>query len=234
MKSLTNLLSKGIIALFLFSFFSTIALGQSFTVSPDTIFSTQISQSEYGEMHIDLTNTSGDTIVFEWVRLSNTFDSTWSQVFCDYQSCLAYIPESGIMNPVMDGQKGFIKLTLGRTTDEGGGSAKFKVWSQGDTASAVVLSFNVDALVGIEDDIASSFEVFPNPVADFLYVRNNASQYGTGTYRMIDLTGAIIQKQKIEANQMKIIDLSALAAGLYFVEFQLAGATVSKKIIKID
>ena len=234
MKHVTTQFTRGIFAFFLFSFFGAIALGQSFTVSPDTIFSTQINQDEYGEMHIDLTNNSGDTMVFEWVRLSNTFDSTWSQVFCDYQSCVAYIPESGVMNPVMDGQKGFIKLTLGRTTDEGGGSASFKVWPQGDTASAVVLSFIVDALVGIEDEIASSFEVFPNPVADLLYVRNNAAQYGTGTYRLLDFNGAIIQEQKIEANQMEVMDLSALAAGLYFAKFELAGATVSKEIIKID
>lgn len=226
--------SKVLLSTLAITLYCSFVTAQSFTVSPSNSVSTQIYENGFGELNIDLTNVSGSSMIFEWETLTNGLDANWSQVFCDYQSCFSYVPASGTMTAVNDGEKGFIKLTIGVGTNLGTGTATFRVWPQGDTASAQTLTFSVDALVGVEDEFAGSLEIFPNPVSDVLYVQNNVEGNEIGQLRIIDLNGAVVFDREIQPNEEAKFDLSELASGMYMVRFTAGEKSTSRRILKVD
>lgn len=232
MKSKTT---KLIFAMLMFPFLCLIGFGQSFTVSPSNDISAQIYENGSADLQIDLTNTSGGQIVFEWENVSSTFDTSWTTVLCDYQACFPYIPSSGTMTAVDDGGYGFIKLTVIVGENPGSGMATFNVWPSGNPSAAQTLTFTVDALTGVEDEIfASSVKIYPNPVSDLLYFQNIALSNENGILRVMDFSGAVVLEQEIFGNDVKAVDISMLPMGMYLVRFESGEKSTSKRILKVN
>ncbi len=73
------------------------------------------------------------------------------------------------------------------------------------------------------------FNVFPNPALDQLFCSLNGSE--DWTYKIIDALGRqVLQGESIVEEH--IIDISALKAGVYFVEISYLSNQITKKIIK--
>ncbi len=66
--------------------------------------------------------------------------------------------------------------------------------------------------IGLEEEVASTVSVYPNPVRDIVSVKN----YRSEDYTLSDLSGREIIKDKIPASGT--IDLSGLNAGVYFLQ----------------
>ena len=92
------------------------------------------------------------------------------------------------------------------------------------------LTFNIveEAVLSVEDTLATNFSVFPNPVSNYLNINTNLSNYDIDIYT--------IQGQRIsETNNLsgsQQIDYSAFARGIYIMILSSEGATTSLKIIK--
>lgn len=71
---------------------------------------------------------------------------------------------------------------------------------------------------------APSFSIYPNPTADYVFIENES---GTGTLRIINNAGILIQTIAIKENT-QFVDLSNLAAGTYYLSL---GNTVQKMVV---
>ena len=212
--------------------FAAGAFAQSFTVTPSTFATAQIPEGGFEEMQIDLTNVSGSPLIFEWTTESNSMDTNWTTVLCDYQGCFPYIPQSGTMLELPDGQTAYIKLTIGVGSSLGQGVAVFRVWPQGNTAEAVDLTFTVDGVTSRqEDQIGKTIELYPNPVTDLLTVRNHGAE--SGMLRIMDMTGRMVKEQNINAQSVETVDLSTFTGGLYWVRLELGDKSASRRILKL-
>ena len=88
---------------------------------------------------------------------------------------------------------------------------------------------SVDPSLGIADsELVESVLLYPNPVKDHLTVYNPFGN--TGIYDMIGQMIAKLEPSRSGTRQS--LDLSALAPGIYFVQFAIGKALHTKKLIK--
>ncbi len=91
-----------------------------------------------------------------------------------------------------------------------------------------VFSFTTGGVLGINENTIDGLVVFPNPTANVL---NITAATQLISLDVVNILGQTLLSQKIEATKTQI-DLSALAAGNYFVRVQGEDATTVVQIVK--
>ncbi|MGB0430059.1 MAG: T9SS type A sorting domain-containing protein [Bacteroidia bacterium] len=87
----------------------------------------------------------------------------------------------------------------------------------------------VEQDASISNGTANSFELYPNPVGNQLYIK---STNGLGIIKIYALNGKVLYEAKTENNTLKTIDFSEFANGSYKVEFSNSKGVHSKTIVK--
>ncbi len=83
---------------------------------------------------------------------------------------------------------------------------------------------------GIEEDNNSSISIYPNPVADLLFI-NTTTDVQIETFNFYDVAGQLVQVST--DNWVEGIDVSNLQGGTYFIEIRLDnGVIFTEKFIK--
>lgn len=103
------------------------------------------------------------------------------------------------------------------------GAYEICVWTEGvtDELHANDTSCNklyVGFTTGIENALARSIQVFPNPATTQLNLRTEQA----GTWQLLDMVGAVRAQQAILSQGELSFDISSLPAGLYLWKFQAA------------
>ncbi|TBX69514.1 T9SS type A sorting domain-containing protein [Flavobacterium silvisoli] len=123
---------------------------------------------------------------------------------------------------------GFSKLLP--TTD---GNYIFDATYNGQTCSK---SFTITHSLGINDvTTADSFNIFPNPTSDEFSLSVYSLESKTYTYCLSNITGQIIETDKITINNHKwekSFLISSLSKGIYFLTLNDSNSQIVKKIIK--
>ena len=100
--------------------------------------------------------------------------------------------------------------------------------SNGDTDSKTI--YITVSTNSIDNVINSDFEVYPNPSHDKVFVKLNNSDLGKKNIRIYNMTGQIIYNQTRLFDEVDGIDVSAIPAGMYFIEVVTESNTYSKKL----
>jgi hypothetical protein len=88
--------------------------------------------------------------------------------------------------------------------------------------------FELQGPDAVEDAIFQHLKLSPNPTSNLLTI--NGTPLNT-TISLLNTNGLLINKYQINENTTSI-DLSNLANGLYFIQFELNGQKIVKKVIK--
>ncbi|NQU35231.1 MAG: T9SS type A sorting domain-containing protein, partial [Bacteroidetes bacterium] len=100
------------------------------------------------------------------------------------------------------------------------------------------LDYANQMVVGVDNNnMISSFEVYPNPAKDILNISIDLDDKAIVDCRIYNQAGQLIHNQNIVgANSGSIsIDISALNAGTYFVQLSgKEGYSITKKILKTN
>ena len=124
-----------------------------------------------------------------------------------------------------------------------GGSASYSVGqvvyttntgTNGTVAQGVQQPFEISVVTGIEEakGINLSVSAYPNPTTDYLTLSISEFEISNLTYQLYDISGKLLQSEKITGNQTNIV-MSNLVPANYFVKV-IAGNQLIKefKIIK--
>ena len=124
-----------------------------------------------------------------------------------------------------------------------GGSASYSVGqvvyttntgASGSVAQGVQQPFEISVVTGIEEakGINLSVSAYPNPTTDYLTLSISEFEISNLTYQLYDISGKLLQSEKITGNQTNIV-MSNLVPANYFVKV-IAGNQLIKefKIIK--
>ncbi len=77
-----------------------------------------------------------------------------------------------------------------------------------------------DHLLGLNDgNIADSFEIYPNPGNDFLYVRATSSLPEQMSYILLNINGGLIESKTLTTNNSSVISIKGLKPGIYIMQF---------------
>ena len=94
-------------------------------------------------------------------------------------------------------------------------------------------SVTVTAPILVRDGKARTFDVYPNPVADYLYVRG--SEEADVVVEIYSGTGAKVFSDELETSPFEPaeIDMSAFDGGIYFVKLDSDGVKQEVRISKL-
>ncbi|MCB9234406.1 MAG: T9SS type A sorting domain-containing protein [Bacteroidia bacterium] len=230
------------LAVFVFAilFSLSVANAQSaFSVDPGTTVSETVTvnpnDSVYTDLTIHLKNETNNPLVLEWKTMSNTLPSAWNLQLCDWTKCFSDVIPGRVMDTIGVGVTGFMKLSIGPIYPNtvGSGSCIFDVWVRGDTNDKVTLHFDIDALVGLEENILeSNVVVYPNPVKNTLFL--NSGTISLDQVTLYDLSGAKVAQINTPVTGDAQLSTSALAPGLYLLEVKSGAQVMTKKILKTE
>ena len=117
------------------------------------------------------------------------------------------------------------------------GQLVYKTYSEttGSVAEGVQQPYEIYIISGIEDarDINLKLSAYPNPATDYLLLNINEADYNSFTYKLIDISGKVLQIEKTNNRQIKI-DMTHYSPTVYFLSVLNENQQVVKsfKIIK--
>lgn len=93
---------------------------------------------------------------------------------------------------------------------------------------ATIGKVNVDfATLSVNDEIASKFNIYPNPAKDFINIESR--NINISSVNVFNILGTKVIEQKELTNSK--LDVSALSNGIYFLKISADNGTVTKKFI---
>lgn len=111
------------------------------------------------------------------------------------------------------------------TTVEGpGGFTRVQAYSEW-------IDNTMNASVGIEEDTQKTF--FAKVIEDQIYIGNHSTVNGRVTYSITDISGRVIQKGDLEANQDNYIRIENRQQGICLLSIHFNGSTQSFKILAL-
>ncbi len=118
--------------------------------------------------------------------------------------------------------------TSGGEASGSGGSSSYSVGqvvyttntgTNGSVAQGVQQPYEISVVTGIEEakDINLSVSMYPNPTTDFLQLKVESEKLKDLSYQLYDITGKLLQSEKITGSQTSIV-MSNLLPATYFVK----------------
>jgi len=116
----------------------------------------------------------------------------------------------------------------------------FTEWTEGGTTVSAdpTYSFTVNSnrtLVANFDELSNILKyekdfvtIYPNPTADFLYIKLKNQTGNRITVKLFSFDGKLLQISK----DSDIIDMGKYSSGVYFIEIEIEGVRYMKKLIK--
>ena len=91
--------------------------------------------------------------------------------------------------------------------------------TSGSVAQGVQQAFEISVVTGIEEakGINLSVSAYPNPTTDYLTLSISEFEISNLTYQLYDISGKLLQSEKITGNQTSIV-MSNLVPANYFVK----------------
>ena len=119
--------------------------------------------------------------------------------------------------------------SYGRETDGAANWMKFDIATPNDTNR--VIEEEVEDTTGIEQQLLSEIQVYPNPATDVLTIDLGAVTQ-TIQIQFIDAVGRVVKTESISGDQNQL-DISDLNQGMYFISLSSAdGVQRIEKLVK--
>jgi PKD repeat protein len=87
------------------------------------------------------------------------------------------------------------------------------------------------ATIGLEEDVFSGFNLYPNPATNYMVI-DVPVEAESVNMDLINMTGQVVDNQTLDAGTKNEIDINRLSAGIYFVRLQSNAQTKTFKLIK--
>lgn len=115
------------------------------------------------------------------------------------------------------------------------GNGFVKVTETSGTCSATTANFDIyiEDCVGIGEDNASSFSLYPNPVKDGLVIRF-AGQAANNRVVVMNQLGQVLYDHETNGSQQFMINTSSLAKGVYVLRIYGEKGNSERKFVKAD
>lgn len=177
-------------------------------------------------------NTSNQPIILKWKLISNNLQPGWDFSLCDYQTCYVGIPDSGVMDTVPPGEKGFLGLNVNPLEIKGTGEVIMFVYEDGHMDNGDTLVWEIAEPTGIKELRRSNIlALYPNPANEQVTVR--LSDYSNASVQVTDILGHIIRTTTVH-NELTTINVADLPNGYYFIQCKYGNEIAGTKKLCIS
>ena len=146
-----------------------------------------------------------------WTAMTNAGDSIWTAtIVLTGNTTYPY----SFVNGAQDYWAGE-EVIVGDCKDGDNNQRLAQIGSADTTLPAFVFGTCEDLTVNVEQIENGTFNVYPNPASDILYIDMNNQTLNR--ISIIDVTGRVIENRKVEYNGRISLDVSGLRGGLYML-----------------
>jgi hypothetical protein len=98
---------------------------------------------------------------------------------------------------------------------------------------AFVALFDIETSINNKTENQLDFNLWPNPATDILSIRCNASEFSPARVQILSADGRIVEQTDYnKASKELLIDVSKMAAGIYFITVSTELGSRTEKFIK--
>lgn len=227
-------MKKLIAILTLFCGICFIAKAQTFAALPgDSIVGTY-NVNDWASDYIYLRNNSGSPLALSFQTITNTMTSNgWDVVLCTNDGCFSYVPSSGTLGSIGNGDSAYLHVQCGFIGNAGTCEIRVRVFETGNPSNADTLTFRYTAnsTIGMYEHSAASNALsqnFPNPFSTFTTIGYSLDQPG-GQLVISDVSGKTISVYVLNNNVGEIRVEEDLAPGVYFYSLYGDGLAISTR-----
>ncbi len=213
----------------LFICLANMSFAQTFNASPGAVLQKEIQFDQANECYIYFDNPSGDSLQLHWRLIESNLPVAWDADLCDYGMCYIGIPSNGLMNPVYDTIRPYLKLIVQPGNVAGATWIWFRVYEEGepDNFVDVFFSLHTPGTLSVDTQNESGLRAHPNPASDHFFVENKHSV--SIISRMTNTHGQLIWQGVIQANSQELIGVGEWPAGLYYLQ---TGSLIQKILVQ--
>lgn len=213
-----------LIAINLLLFLNT-ANAQVYTVLEDTVTVKANPDTSVSVAYGKVASQTNNPITIVWERVTNDYPSNWGGTqICDKNQCYSSVVDSqGFVLPPNDTNK--LNLHFVNLESTGEAYARVKVYQDRDSAAtARFINYRTKKVTSshtpdqdVRADQASSIQIYPNPVEDYLQVKNK----GNNNIRKIavyNILGSKVISHEAEPNAIiSRLNMQDLKKGIYMI-----------------
>lgn len=116
------------------------------------------------------------------------------------------------------------------------GEGDYEIWvratdNDGGLSFSDVVNVTIETTTGTKDSDAQALELFPNPVTDILWIKNNTIDINNVT--VTNLFGQQVLLSTLQEGNAYGYDFSQLPSGIYFIQASVNGVPRSERVIKL-
>ena len=191
---------------------------QTFNATPDPLLVKEIQFNQANECFIHFNNPSGDSLQLHWRLVESNLPPEWDADLCDYGLCYTGIPSNGLMNTVYDTIQPYLKLIVQPAEVSGATWIWFRVYEEGhpDNFVDVFYSLHTPGTLSANSQMESALRVYPNPVANNLFLENNQSDVPIS--RITDANGKVVWQGIVPAFSQLALSVEDWPAGVYCLQ----------------
>lgn len=217
--------------LLFFTFASLILHAQTFSAETldTTLYGSPSDLTFYGD--IDLYNNIGATLNLTWQRIEESVPVGWTTSNCDPDLCHPVgVTSASFTLPT---STSFLNTHFNPNGVAGSGYMKVKVWLTANPTDSVVLTYyGAAGVLNVNEIEASDIQVFPSPTQDLLNIMLPHPEVPIHV-NIFNLVGQRAESFTINQGNLTSVDVSQLEAGVYIIQFDIAGEEIiTKKFIK--
>jgi hypothetical protein len=136
----------------------------------------------------------------------------------------------GTAGPFTIAPNGFITIDVAYVYAKGNNGNSV---SELGIAADVVQNFYTATINAVEDETAiNEVIIYPNPAQDFIYISSKHLIKNECTIEIYDIAGKPVQEEITRASDILKIDISALKAGIYFINYRDKNGFSNQKFVK--
>ena len=194
------------------------AFAQTFNASPSALCSKEVAFEQANECFIYFDNPSGDTLQLHWRLIDSNAPVSWDIDLCDYGSCYIGIPSNGLMNPVQDTIRPYIKLIVQPDTNPGAAWIWFRVYEEGNQGNFVDVFYSLftPGTLASNSPEQEPLLAFPNPANEVLTLHNPQENFASAIVR--DLNGKVIWQGSLPPKTNQTLSTAYWPAGFYLLQ----------------
>lgn len=203
-----------------------------FSFSPSNVLSVSLPRNSLKYDSIHISNLSNDTLLMSWNLIQ--YDSTGGTYidFCSSGDCWLGVPATGNFPPIIPNGFGWAGVHFWTGNQQGNCTVKIFVYQKnhpenGDTLSYLLQTSNNNF---IDDKTENQFSIYPNPVFEKLFIKNENDIAGLYKYELMDFNGKTLMNfnSDIAVNEIPIHNIEN---GIYFLKISTGSNYFTRKII---
>jgi len=191
---------------------------QNYSITPNDTIQMVGLMEDLETLSIQQVNTSQNTIILQWEKVSESVPPAWDADVCDNFICYTSLVDSGTMNAVVPGDYGFLLLHITPHVNFGTAIIRYAVWDTANPAMKDTLTYilTVNVPSGVQEAKAkNTCSIFPNPANEHVRIE---SKFLPGLrYVVADFNGKVIQ-DGITSSSSITISTTGLPNGIYSIE----------------